>query len=393
MVKKLLAVLLACALLLSVAGCAGAPTPAATPAPAAATEAPAAATEAPVAATEAPAAAGMKVEDIKCGFVYVGPATDGGWSQGHDEGRQALEKALGVKTLIAESVPENADCEKAIRNLIDQGCNVIFTTSFGFMDWTENVAKEFPDVKFFHCSGYKMADNFSNYFGRMYQARYLSGIAAGLKTASGKIGYVAAFPIPELVRGINAFTLGVRSVNPKATVEVIWTNTWFDPAVEKAAALELLNKGCDVMAQHQDSTATQLAAEEKGAFSVGYDISSPNVAPKAYLTAPIWHWSVYYIDQVQKIIDGTWAASSYWAPMKDGIVSLDTLSALCAEGTQAKVDEAKAKILSGEWDVFYGPLKDNTGAEKVAEGAKMTDAEMLSFDWFVEGVIGSIPKS
>ena len=397
MVRKILAAMLALALLAALVGCAGAPTPAETPAPAA-TEAPAvtdapAATEAP-AASDAPAFPPIAKEDIKVGLLLLTSKTDGGWSQGHYEGMKIATDELGAELVVAEGVPENADCEKRIRDLIDQGCNIIFSTSFGHMDYTEAVAKEFPDVKFFHCSGSKMGTNFSNYFGRMYQARYLSGIAAGMKTKSGKIGYVAAFPLSEVVRGINAFTLGVRSANPAATVEVVWTSTWYDPAIEKAAALELLNKGCDVMAQHQDSTATQLAAQEKGAFSVGYDIASPDVAPKAYLTAPVWHWNVYYKDQIQKIIDGTWSSSSYWAPMSDGIVSLDKLSALTAEGTQEKIDAAREKIISGEWDVFTGPIKDNTGAEKIAAGQKMSDDDMYNhFDWFVEGVIGTVPKS
>ena len=186
-------------------------------------------------------------EDIKAGFLYVGPIGDEGYSYAHDQGRLALEKKLGVKTMYVENVPENADCEKAIRDLIDQGCNVIFSTSFGHMDWTLNVAKEFPNVYFHHCSGYKTADNMSNYFGRMYEARYLSGIAAGLKTKTNKIGYVAAMPIAEVVRGANAFALGVKSVNPDAKVEVKWTNSWYDPALEKQTAIDLLNSGCDVL--------------------------------------------------------------------------------------------------------------------------------------------------
>jgi basic membrane protein A len=330
-------------------------------------------------------------DTIKVGFVYIGTINDEGYTQGHDQGRLALN-ALGIKTAYVEQVAENADCEKAIRDLIDQGCNVIYTTSFGFMDWTLKVAADHPEVYFGHASGYKRAANVSTYFGKIEQPRYLSGIVAGMKTKTNKIGYVAAMPIPECIRGINAFTLGVQSVNPKATVEVIWTNTWFDPAVEKQAALELLNKGCDVMAQHQDSTATQIAAQEKGAFAVGYNSPTYNAAPKAYLTAPLFKWATFYTDDVKKILDGTWTSRAYWEGLDKGMVALDDLSPNCAPGTAAVVDAAKAKLISGELNVFTGPISDQSGAVKVPAGTKMTDDEVWNLSWFVKGVIGNIPN-
>ena len=329
-------------------------------------------------------------ENVKVGFVYIGSVTDGGYTQASDIARIQLEEELGVETMYIENVPENADCEKAIRDLIDQGCNVIFTTSFGYMDWTHNVAKEYPDLKFAHATGYTTDTNMSAYMGRMYEPRYLSGIVAGMKTETNKIGYVAAMPIPEVVRQINAFTLGVRSVNPEATVEVKWTNSWSDASLEKVAALELLNKGCDVMAQHVDTTAAQIAAQEKGVFAIGSNYDSHEAAPQAFLTAPVWNWAAYYIPQVKAVMDGTWASSNYWGHMSEGIVDLAPLSDLCAEGTQEAVDAAKAAILSGENKIFVGPIKDNAGNEKVAADMLMTDEELLSFDWFVEGVIGSI---
>lgn len=336
-------------------------------------------------------------EDLKIGFVYVGPVGDEGYSFAHDQGRKKMMENLGLsedQVIIKESVPENADCEKALNDMVDQGCNVIFSTSYGFMDFTLNVAKQHPDVYFFHCSGYKTADNMSAYFGRMYEMRYLSGIAAGLKTKSNKIGYVAAMPLPEVTRGINAFTLGVRSVNPDATVEVKWTNSWFDPTGEKQAAVELLNSGCDVLGQHCDSAGPVVAAQEKGAWAVGYNADTLSKGPDAYLTAPLWDWGIYYTDQVQKIIDGTWKAENYWGHghMDEGIVKLDKLSANCAEGTQEAIQKAQEEIDNGK-HVFAGPLKDNEGNVKVQEGATMTDDEMLSMDWFVEGVIGSVPKT
>ena len=336
-------------------------------------------------------------EDLKIGFVYVGPVGDEGYSFAHDQGRKKMMENLGLsedQVIIKESVPENADCEKALNDMVDQGCNVIFSTSYGFMDFTLNVAKQHPDVYFFHCSGYKTADNMSAYFGRMYEMRYLSGIAAGLKTKSNKIGYVAAMPLPEVTRGINAFTLGVRSVNPDATVEVKWTNSWFDPTGEKQAAVELLNSGCDVLGQHCDSAGPVVAAQEKGAWAVGYNADALSKGPDASLTAPLWDWGIYYTEQVQKIIDGTWKSENYWGHghMDEGIVKLDKLSANCAEGTEEAIQKAQEEIDNGK-HVFAGPLKDNEGNVKVQEGATMTDEEMLSMDWFVEGVIGSVPKT
>ncbi|MDR1324957.1 MAG: BMP family ABC transporter substrate-binding protein [Treponema sp.] len=326
---------------------------------------------------------------LKVGFVYIGTINDEGYTQAHDKGRLAVE-ALGVETAYIENVAANADCEKAIRDLIDQGCNLIYTNSFGFMDWTIKVAKEFPNVKFAHCSGYQTAPNVSTYFGKIYQARYLSGIAAGRKSATGAIGYVAAFSIPEVIRGINAFTLGVQSVNPNATVEVIWTNTWFDPAVEKQAALELLNKGCDVIAQHQDTASPQLAAQEKGAFAVGYNVATPNAAPLAYLTAPVFHWEVFYVDDVKSALAGTWKSRAYWEGLSSGIVSLDTLTQLNDPATANMIDEAANEITSGVSDPFMGPLFDQNNVERVADGVRMSDTEIWNMGWFVQGVIGTI---
>jgi len=331
-------------------------------------------------------------DNLKVGFVYIGSIHDEGYTQAHDKGRLALE-AMGIKTAYVENVPENADCEKAIRDLIDQGCNVIYTTSFGFMDWTVKVANDFPNVYFAHCSGYKRAPNMSTYFGKIYQARYLSGIAAGYKTKSNKIGYVAAYPIPECIRGINAFTLGVQSVNPDATVEVLWTSTWYDPAVEKQGAIELLNKGCDIIAQHQDTTAPQIAAQEKGAYAIGYNTSTANAAPKAYLTAPLFHWEVFYVDDVNHILNGTWTSRAYWDGLASGMVTLDTLTANNDPRAAAAIDAAKAKIISGAMDPFTGPLYDQSGAVKIPAGTKMSDDDIWNMSWFVKGVIGTIPSN
>lgn len=327
-------------------------------------------------------------DKIKVGFLYVGPVGDEGYSFAHDQGRKEMAEKLGVETMIVENVPETADCEAQVRSLIDQGCNVIYATSFGHMKFIDAVAKEYPDLYFGHATGFMMEENMSNFMGRIYEARYLSGIAAGLNTTSGKIGYVAAMKTAEVIRGINAFTLGVRSVNPTATVEVKWTNSWYDPAVEKATAVDLLNMGCDLIAQHCDTTGPQVAAQEKGAKCVGYNAPTLSAAPTAYLTAPLFHWGTFYTADVQSIIDGTWKPQAYWEGIKSGIVSLDTLSANCAAGTKEKVEEAQTKIVDGSLFVFTGEIKDNEGNVKVAAGEKMTDEQMLAFDWFVEGVIG-----
>ncbi len=379
MKKKVLAMLLAAGMTLSMCACSGGSTPAAT-------------TSGGKTAT-AVAHKAIPTDKIKVGFLYIGVIGDEGYTYQHDQGRLELEKELGVKTMYLENVPETSDCEKSIRDLIDQGCNVIYATSFGHMQWIDNVAKEYPDVYFGHATGYMTESNMSNYMGRIYEPRYLSGIVAGMASKNGKLGYVAAMPTAEVIRGINAFTLGVRSVKPTATVEVKWINSWYDPSLEKSAAVELLNNGCDVLAQHCDTTAPQVAAQEKGAFAVGYNASTLSAASKAYLTAPLFHWGHYYVEDVKNIIDGKWTSQSYWKGLKDGMVSLDKLSDNCPAGAQQKVDEATKKIEDGSLFVFSGEIKDNTGAVKVKAGEKMADADMLAFNWFVDGVIGTIPKS
>ncbi len=327
---------------------------------------------------------------VKVGFIYVGPTGDGGWSYAHDQGRLYLEEQLGVETIIKESVPETQEVEQVAAGMIDQGCNVIFATSFGYMDYLEKMSKEYPEVKFFHCSGYKTTENMTAYFGRVYQARYLSGIVAGMKTQANQIGYVAAMPIPEVIRGINAFTLGAQSVNPDVKVKVVWTNTWYDPAKEKDAAIALLDGGADIIAQHQDTAGPQQAAEERGVWAVGYNSDMSMFAPKASLTSAVWNWGPYYVQAVQSVIDGTYQSESYWQGLEAGIVDLSPLTTNAPEGAQAKVDAAKAAILDGSLNPFAGPIKDQSGTEKVAAGSAMTDEEMLSFDWFVEGVEGEI---
>ncbi len=329
----------------------------------------------------------------KVAFVYVGPVGDGGWSYAHDQGRKYLmEKMPDVETTIVESVPEGADSERVITQLASQGNKIIFTTSFGYMDPTINVAKKFPNVVFMHCSGFKTAPNVGNYFGRMYEARYLSGIVAGKQTQSNVIGYVAAHPIPEVIRGINAFTMGVRAVNPNAKVKVLWTNTWYDPAKEKQAAITLLDGGADVIAQHQDTTGPQQAAQERGKFSIGYDTDMAPMAPKAVLTSAVFNWGPYYVKVVDSVKKGTFKPESYWGSMKDEVIGLSPFGPMVADDTKKLVEEAKKKIIDGQLFVFSGPIKDQSGQVRIQAGQKMSDADMLKFDWFVEGVDGTIAK-
>jgi len=334
-----------------------------------------------------------KSDVIKAGFIYVGPADDGGWSQAHDQGRAKMVENLGgkVETIVKENVPEEKSAVvSTVRDMVDQGATIIFGTSFGFMDGMAEAAKEFPDIKFEHCSGYTTADNLGTYFGKIEEPRYLSGIVAGLATKSNKIAYVAAMPIPEVIRGINAFALGVKAVNPEATVNVSWTNSWYDPTVEKAAAEALIQQGCDVTAQHQDSTATMEAAKEAGKLSIGYDFSAAKTMPEVYMTAPLWDFSGYYTDRVQAVIDGNWKSDQYWGGMNEGIVSLDALTTLAPGAAQAKVTEAENAIKAGKLTIFAGELKDQTGTVKVTKGSTLTDEAQLSMDWFVDNVVGTL---
>lgn len=334
-----------------------------------------------------------KVEKTKVAFIYVGPVGDAGWTYAHDEARKYLEQEVSeVETTFIESVPEGADSERVLEDLVQKGNKIIFATSFGYMDSVQRVAAKYPDVVFLHCSGFKDAENVGTYFGRIYQARYLSGIVAGMTTKSNTLGYVAAMPIPEVVRGINAYTLGVRSVNPEAKVKVVWTNTWYDPAREKEAAKSMLEQGADVIAMHQDTPGPMQAAEEAGKFGIGYNTDMTKFAPKAVLTGPVWNWGPYYVNTVKAVLDGTWKTEQYWGPMSEDIANLGPYGPMVSDEIKAAVDVKKQEILGGQWDVFTGPIKDNTGAEKVAAGQKMSDPDMLSMLWFVEGVDGTIPK-
>jgi len=336
---------------------------------------------------------GNDPKTTKVGFIYVGPIGDLGFTYAQDQGRLYLEKTLGVTTIYVESVPETADCTAAMENLINgKGCKVIFATSFGYAQYVDALAKKYPNVVFEHCSGdLKNDTNFGNYFGRIEQPRYLTGIAAGKATKTGKIGYIAAFPIPECIRGIDAFTLGVRSVNPTATVNVVWTRTWYDPTIEKQAAEGLIAAGCDVTAQHQDSPSAVAAAEAAGIFSTGYNSSMLSSAPKGYLTSPVWNWGPFFVQVVDSVMKGTFKPQAYWGGMKEGVVGIDENYGPSV--TQATKDLIKAtadKMKAGTFDVFTGPIKLQDGTDLIATGV-LPDKDIWTLNKFVEGVVGE-PK-
>ncbi|MFZ0613859.1 MAG: BMP family ABC transporter substrate-binding protein [Desulfobacterales bacterium] len=329
-------------------------------------------------------------KELKVGFVYVSPIGDAGWSFAHDQGRLAVDALPDVTTSYVESVAEGPDSERVMLNMARKGYDVIFATSFGYMDSMLKVARQFPNVVFEHCSGFKLAKNMGNYFGRMYQARYLSGMVAGYMTKSNILGYVAAFPIPEVIRGINAFALGAQAVNPKVEVRVVWTKTWYDPATEKEAAKSLLDVGADVIAQHQDSPGPQEAAQEKGVYSIGYNSDMSKFAPRSHLTAPIWNWAPFYIQTVEQVRKGTWQSASIWWGMKEGIVDLAPFGPMVPEEVRVKVLAEKSAIVNGTASLFAGPVTDQGGKVQVPAGRSATDEELLNMKYFVKGVIGTL---
>ncbi|MEA1971730.1 MAG: BMP family ABC transporter substrate-binding protein [Candidatus Cloacimonadota bacterium] len=331
-------------------------------------------------------------EKLTAGFVYVGPVEDAGWTKSHDDGRLAMETLDFIgETKYVESVPEGAEATRVITELAESGCDMIFTTSFGYMDPTLEVAAKYPDVKFLHATGYKKSENSTNYMGRMYQSKYLAGIVAAKMSKSGKAGYVAPFPIPEVVRLINAFTLGMQSVNPDATVQVLWTNSWFDPVHEKEAANTMIADGCDVITQGADSAGPQEAAEDAGIYSIGYDSDMAIYAPTAHLTAAVWHWDIYYKDVAKKVNDGTWTNEPIWWGIETGISGLSPYNKAVPQDVRDLVAKTKAEIIAND-NIFTGPLTDNKGELKVKEGEKMSDGDKLSIQWFVAGVKGKVPE-
>lgn len=336
-------------------------------------------------------------ENIKVGVIHItDPAEGSGYTYTHDLGIQGMQKNIGLEDsqIVRKNNVNDSDAtaiENAIRECIEEGCNVIFATSWGFMDTCEALAEEFPEVIFSHGTGYKSNGvNFNNYFGRIYQARYLAGIAAGLKTESNKLGYVAAMgqDNSEVTGGINAFAMGAYSVNPDCEVYVKVTNSWFDPEGETQAAQALVDLGCDVIAQHCDTPNPQTVAEQNGVWGVGYNSDMSKDAPGAVLTSVMWDWSVYYTAAVQSVIDGTWSGENYFGGMNEGLVTIAPLSDLCAEGTKEAVEAARTQITQDGFNVFDGVIETNDGSTVGAEGSTLSDGEITgSMNWYFKNVV------
>jgi basic membrane protein A and related proteins len=341
-----------------------------------------------------PAEAAKPAGPFKVAFVYVGPVGDHGWSYAHDLGRKAVEKEFGdkVKTSFAEKVPEGADTERVVRDLATQGNDMIFATSFGYMDGMLKVAPEFPKVKFEHATGFKTADNMRVYQVRMYETAYLAGVLAGKTTKSNKLGFVGSIPIPEVVRNANAFLLGAQSVNAKATMKILWINSWFDPGKEKEAAETLIAQGADVLIQNTDSTAVVQTAEAKGKFAFGWDSDMSSFAPKAHLASSVINWGPYYVDAVKAAMDGSWKTGSYLGGTKEGLVDIVSFNSSVSEDTKKLVMERRKAIVDGTLHPFAGPLVSQDGKEQLAKDAKPEAKFLDGMMFFVKGVDGKIPE-
>lgn len=328
-------------------------------------------------------------ERFKIGFVYISPVGDSGWSYAHDLARRKLSALPYVSTFLAEGVAV-ADTEYVLERMSARAYDLVITTSVSYEPAIVAMAERYPDITYLQCAGSKTGPNLSNFYGRMYQARYLSGMVAGSMTESGTVGFVASFPYPEFIRHINAFTLGVRAVKPDAEVKVAWTYSWYDPSAEKKLARKLVSEGADVLAQALDSPALQEAAQGRGVYSIGYNSDMSHYAPDAHLVAAVWDWSVFYLDVAEKVRAGTWTPGSYWPGMETGIVDISAFGPMVPEEVRALVLQRRKDIIDGNFRIFEGPVYDRDGGLRAAPGIALTDRELLEMDWFVQGVAGSL---
>jgi basic membrane protein A len=340
------------------------------------------------------AVAPAQADPLKVAWVYTGPIGDHGWSYQHDVGRKAVEKAFGdkVKTTYVENVSEGPDAERVIAQLAQAGNELIFTTSFGFMNPTVKVAQRFPKVKFEHATGFKKAKNVGIYNARFYEGRYVAGIIAAKMSKTGVIGYIASFPIPEVVMGINSAYLGAKTVNPDIKIKTIWVSSWFDPGKESDAAKALVDQGADVLMQHTDSPAAMKLAEERGIYAFGQASDMSGFGPKAQLTSVMDDWNHYYVDRVKAVMDGTWTSDDTWAGLKDKMVELAPYGPAVPDDVRTLADGVKAKIIAGELHPFTGPLMKQDGSPWLKEGETAPDKDLLSMNFFVQGVEASLPK-
>lgn len=326
-------------------------------------------------------------------FIYVGSKTDGGWTQAHDIGRQALQAEFGdkIETPFLENVPEGPDAERAIERMARSGCALVFTTSFGFMDATVKVAEKFPDVKFEHATGFKSGPNVATYNSRFYEGRYIQGLIAAKMSQKGVAGYIASFPIPEVVMGINSFVHGAQSINPDFKVKVIWANTWFDPGKEADAAKALIDQGVDILTQHTDTTAPMQVAAERGIKAFGQASDMIKAGPETQLTAIVDTWGAYYIKRTKAVLDGTWKSEQVWDGLKDGILTMAPYTNM-PDDVKKLAEEAEAKIRSGELHPFTGPIKKQDGSDWLADGAVSDDGTLLGMNFYIAGVDDQLPK-
>ncbi len=340
------------------------------------------------------ASGGAQAADkAKVCFVYVGPHNDGGYSEGHDKGRQMLQDQLGdkVETSYVENVPEGPDAERAIERLARSGCGLIFTTSFGFMDPTIKIAEKFPDVKFEHATGFKTAPNVTTYNARFYEGRYIIGQIAAKMSKTGVAGYIVSFPIPEVVMGINAFMLGAQSVNPDFKIKIVWVNSWFDPAKEADAAKALFDQGADIITQHTDSPAPLQIAEERGLHGFGQAHDMIDFAPKAQLTAIVDNWGPDYVERTKAFLDGTWQSQASWEGLKDKILLMAPYTNM-PDDVKAMAMDTEAKIISGELHPFHGPIMKQDGTELVPAGQNVDDGTLLGMNFYVKGIDDTVPQ-
>ncbi|WP_029356020.1 BMP family ABC transporter substrate-binding protein [Bosea sp. 117] len=331
-------------------------------------------------------------EKLKVGFIYIGPVGDFGWTYQHDQGRKAVEAALGdkVETTYVESVPEGPDAERVIEQLARAGNKLIFTTSFGYMEPTLKVAKRYPKVMFEHATGYKRAANVSTYNSKFHEGRYILGQIAAKTSKTGTIGYIASFPIPEVISGINSLMLGAQSVNPDIKVKIVWVNSWFDPAKEADAAKALIDQGADIISQHTDSPAAMQAAEARGVKAFGQASDMKNFGPNAQLTSIVDNWAPYYVERVKAALDGTWKSTDTWSGMKDGEVVMAPYTNM-PDDVKKMAEETEAKIKSGALNPFKGPIYKQDGTLVVKEGEVLPDKDILSMNWYVKGITDKVP--
>ena len=340
------------------------------------------------------AGAAAAEEKLKIGFIYIGPTGDFGWTYEHDQGRKAIVEALGdkVETTYVEGVPESADSERVMTQMALSGHDMIFATSFNYMDHVMNVAKKFPNVKFEHATGFKRADNVSTYSARFYEGRTVIGHIAGNMTKTNTIGYIASYPIPEVIRGINAAYLAAKAVNPDVKMKIVWVNTWFDPGKEADAANALIDQGADIIMQHTDSPAAMTIAEERGIFAFGQASDMKQFGPNARLSSIIDNWGPYYVARAQAALDGTWSSTDTWDGIAPGMVGIGAFSDKVPADVQASANAIVEKLKSGEMHSFTGPINKQDGSPWLADGETADDGTLAGMNFYVEGIDGDVPN-